>query len=117
MATLNDLRRRLAEWHITTLGWVLIVLVPAAFLVFLFGPSAAQAPALIVGLIVLLAISLEGASMSRARGFSGMRTPREQRERRARQMPSSAPLTEASEADEEHWRRERERRERDSPRQ
>lgn len=113
-ATVADLRKRLSEWRITTLGWVLIIVAPAALVVFVFGPRSLQAPALIVGLVVLFGIALEGSSMSKTRGLGGTRTLGEQRERLARELPASAPLTEATEAEEGLWQRERERRQRDA---
>lgn len=99
--------RRLGSIHVTGLGWVVLLLIPASLAVFVFGPSGAQAPALIVAALLLLAVV--GGGFSRRSGLTGV-------ERAASEFPSkrrSEPI-ETEAYDPGAWQRERERREGDA---
>jgi hypothetical protein len=101
---MSRLRRRVGGYHITVLGWVLVVIVPGAFLLAFLGPAAVQAPALVVGILAALAVAAEGGALPRFGGFVGSS---------ARRANVETQTLDATEADSDAWRRERERREAD----
>jgi hypothetical protein len=118
------LRRRLAAWSVSPLGWLAIALIPVCALLTLVGPKAVQTPALIVGLLVLALVASEGAgvglfSLNRSRGglgsITGVGSIRSERREPPSGAGSATSLVSAPvEADEAAWQAERERRERDS---
>jgi hypothetical protein len=101
--------RRLASFHITVLGWILLVLVPIAILLAVLGPHAMQVPAFIAAAV--LALFVVGGTFSGMRGYPNTeavsRAATEFRPR-ARSVP-----IEQETYDPQAWQRERERRERD----
>jgi hypothetical protein len=107
------LKRYLASFTVTPIGVVVIVVLAAAFGLFAFGPSGAQAPALIGGLILLIGV-VGGVPL----GFNGggWRDVNRSR-RRAEFRPIETQEIVATGADqqseEELWRKERERRAQD----
>jgi hypothetical protein len=97
------MRRRLSSWKITPLGWLLVLVVPVALVLALFGPGSVRIPALVVAVVVLYFVvgdvfEIDSVSIGR-RGRVGKRADY-----------VSAPV----EADETAWRREREKREKDA---
>jgi hypothetical protein len=104
------LRQYLASITITPVGIVLLVVLVVAFGLFAFGPSGAQTPAMIVG--VILPIGLVGGVPFGRWGSGAWRAP-SLSERRAEFHPTDPPDITATAADrqaeEEAWRKERER--------
>jgi hypothetical protein len=100
--------RFIGTFHITTLGWIVLLLFPVAVAVFLIGPSSAQAPALVVAVLVLLLVV--GGSFSGGRrggGIGAVRNAAAEIDSRERSEPIEQEVD-----DPEAWRKERERRER-----
>ncbi len=95
--------------RLTPLAWVLMVVVLACAALFVAGPSSAQTPALVIGLLVLL-VALGGSLTGGKGGLTGKSLADRQAEFHApRRDYVDAPAAE----DEELWQREHERRERD----
>jgi hypothetical protein len=106
----DRVRRYLSSVSITPFGGIILFVFAVAIGVFFFGPSSAQAPALVVAALLLAAIL--GATPFGMRGF-GLWRSGSLAARRSEFHPtdhsedSYAPLTQ--QADEEIWRKERER--------
>ncbi len=113
--TVREMRKWLAGYRVTVLGWILLVLVPVLVLVAIFGPHGAEVPSLIAA--PLLALFVAGGTFAGARGpWSAERAAAvESVENAAAEFgPRDGPQRiEAETYDPEAWRRERERRERD----
>jgi ABC-type transport system involved in cytochrome bd biosynthesis fused ATPase/permease subunit len=102
----------LRTYTITPVGVLVLVVLAAAALLSVFGPTSTQAPALAVGIIILAAI-VTGGGVSARRGVSERKSLEQRRaEFRPRTRGSHGdeedPLAEA-----ELWRKERERRQMD----
>lgn len=108
MSTVTRLKAWIADNRITPLGWVLLIIAPAAFVTSGVGPSSLQTPAFILGMLIvlfMLAGSLSGGTMGRTtKGFQ---------ERRSEfgPKPRDPGDGEFAASDEALWQRERERRE------
>jgi hypothetical protein len=108
------LRRYLASFTVTPIGIVLILVLVAALFLFAFGPSGVQAPALIVGVILL--IGVVGGVPFGAGGGGGSRSrhlPARTAEFRQIESQTFAATAVDQQAEEELWRKERERRAQD----
>jgi len=107
------LRRHLASFTVTPIGAIVLAVLGIAFGLFAFGPSQVQAPAMIVGVILLVGVvggvplgfnrfSWRGANLDRPRvGYSPIET---------REINAAAA---DRQAEEELWHKERERRAQD----
>ncbi len=102
------MRRRLASYHVTALGWILLVLVPALVLVGVFGPHGVALPSFIAALV--LALLVVGGSFSSGRGV-GSNLEAVQRAGAEFEPRKGPQPIEQETYDPEAWRRERERRE------
>ena len=67
------LRRYLASLTVTPIGIVVLVVLAVAFGLFAFGPSAAQVPALILGLILLIGMGWRGSRSASTEAAGAMR--------------------------------------------
>jgi len=106
-------RRYLSSVSITPLGGVILFVLAVAVGVFLFGPSKAQMPALIVAVIVM--IGVVGGVPFGHWGAGAWRNPSLD-QRRQEFNPRTKYVTEdplSASAEAELWRKERERREKD----
>jgi hypothetical protein len=105
----NRVRHYLASLTITPLGGVVLVVLLVAVGLFLFGPSTAQMPALIVVIVLMVGV-VGGVPLGRG-GAGGWRNPSLAGRRGEFNPPtrnvSDDPLSASAEA--ELWRKERER--------
>jgi hypothetical protein len=114
----DRVRRYLSSLSITPLGGVILFVLVVAVGVFLFGPSKAQMPALIVAVIVMIGV-VGGVPFGHwgagGRGTGGWRNPSLDQRRREfnprSDHVSEDPLSATAEA--EMWAKERERRAQD----
>ncbi len=106
---MDRVRRYLSSVSITPFGGIILFAFALAISVFFFGPSSAQAPALVVAAILLAGIL--GATPFGMRGFGlwrGGGIAERRSEFHSTRHVSDTPLTSSEEA--ELWRKERERR-------
>lgn len=94
------------SFHITPLGWVVLLLLPIALIAFLLGPASLQVPALVVALLVLLFVCANTFSARRGPDLNAVRDATAEFHPRA-----GAGQIEQEVDDPDAWRRERERRE------
>jgi hypothetical protein len=107
------LRRYLTSFSVTPVGVVVIVMLAAALGLFAFGPSSVQAPAMFVGVILLIGV-VGGAPVGRG-GRGAWRNENLAERRRgfgAGRRNIVATATD-QQTEEELWRKERERRAQD----
>lgn len=113
---MDRVRRYLSSVSITPIGGIILFVLAAAIGLFLFGPSSAQAPALVVAVLLLAGlVSATPFSFGR-RGARGLWRGGNLAERRSEFRPAErnvpdTPLSSSEEA--ELWRKERERRAQD----
>ena len=111
---MDRVRRYLSSVSITPFGGIILFVFAVAIGVFFFGPSSAQAPALVIAALLLAGIL--GATPFGMRGFGlwrrGSLAERRSEFHSARRDVSNTPLTSSEEA--ELWRKERERRAQDN---
>ena len=94
------------SFHITPLGWVVLLLLPIALIAFLVGPGSVQAPALVVALLVLLFVCANTFSARQSLNLNAVRDATAEFHPRAGGGPIEQEVD-----DPDAWRKERERRE------
>jgi hypothetical protein len=109
----QQLRRYLASFTVTPIGAIVLVVLIAALGLFAFGPSDVQAPAMIVGLILLVGV-VGGVPLGfNGRGWRGANLGRRHVGFRPIETQEINAAAADRQADGELWRKERERRTRD----
>lgn len=101
------LRRLIRMFHVTPLGWIVLLLFPVAVVVFLIGPKSAHAPALgVAALVLLFAVGSTFSGRWGGVGTEAVRRAAAEFHPRERSEPIEHEVD-----DPEAWRKERERRE------